>query len=129
MSEGDVTTPDAARHRGGLWAGMMLVLLAVQVWRRLRSISKKKLIVSTAERGHDLVSSFSISEDIRKAQNIETNVKILLLFLQYNVVVQERQSSHFDTIQHHGLNSIFWVPFLRSSPESVQEGFSCNTDK
>ena len=37
---------------------------------------------------------FSISEDIRKAQNIETNVKILLLFLQYNVVVQERQSSH-----------------------------------
>ena len=41
-----------------------------------------------------IVSPFSISEDIRKAQNIETNVKILLLFLQYNVVVQERQSSH-----------------------------------
>lgn len=50
---------------------------------------------------------FSISEDIRKAQNIETNVKILLLFLQYNVVVQEGTPATYDTIQHHGLNRLF----------------------
>lgn len=36
----------------------------------------------------------SDQRNLAKAQNIETNVKILLLFLQYNVVVQERQSSH-----------------------------------
>ena len=59
-----------------------------------------------------------------KAQNIETNVKILLLLLQYNEIVQEGTPATYDTIQHHVLNRLFQVPFLRNPPESIREDFS-----